>query len=248
MKVTSLRAVLFGMSATLILAAVGCTVDLGEVFSSTENNGNQGGAAGSGGGSGAQGGAGQGGQGAQGGASTSTTSSTTATTTTTTTTTATTTTSTTTTTTTTTSSGSGGGTLACGDNTVCERGGVEICCWNDFGVNGPAETGECQPANDINCNNELSNDGLHSIIECQDSSQCDPGKVCCGNRVFFNQTAFYDVVDCQTNCEYPALVLCTGVGDDANCPIVTDGQGQQIQTFCKASNRLPPGYFICATQ
>ena len=45
----------------------------------------------------------------------------------------------------------------------------------------------------------------------------------------------------------PDLVLCTGEGDDANCPVV-NVQGQQVQTFCKASNRLPPGYFICSTQ
>ncbi len=137
--------------------------------------------------------------------------------------------------------------MDCGDNTVCDRGGAEICCWNDFGVNGPAETGECQASDSVDCNNELSNEGLHSIISCQNSAQCDSGKVCCGHRVFFNQTAYYETVDCQSTCDYPDLVLCTGEGDDADCPIV-NVQGQQVQTFCKASNRLPPGYFICSTQ
>lgn len=151
----------------------------------------------------------------------------------------------TTTTTTTTTNTTTGFVLDCGGQ-QCQSD-TQACCWDEHGTGGPKEYGKCvaTPVTMDQCNNDLSIEGAQSIIECQSPSHCTGGQICCGNRVVIQQQAYYyDVVACVDSCDYPDLVLCDGIGEDAPCPVVLSA-GQMVQTQCEPSTLLPPGYFVC---
>jgi hypothetical protein len=145
------------------------------------------------------------------------------------------------------SSSTGGGvvTLDCGGGLQCERGGQKACCWHDYD---DPEVGECVegPPNNDNCMTDGQN--RETRIECQLPEHCPMGTVCCGEREFGNNTTWYSSVRCLATCLNPDIVLCDQEGEKGpDCPVVTQG-GNQIQTTCKPSTLLPPGFLICSSQ
>lgn len=227
MNTSSLRATALALSSALSLAATGCSVDLGEVFSSTDNTttSSQGGQ----GGGGTQGGSGGSAAGAGGGSTTSSSEGGSMTTTST----------TSTTTTTTTTPTPTGGPLGCGEQIECQSP-AQVCCWDKWGTGpGGFESGECQ-ATPGDCNTTVSQGGVHTLITCQTKDDCPGEELCCGDVEQFQggggQTfSYYPEINCRASCNWPTRILCSGPGD-ASCP---DGLS------CKASQILPPGYFIC---
>jgi hypothetical protein len=143
------------------------------------------------------------------------------------------------------SSSSGAPTLSCGDAT-CPVGGDSACCWDNYETSAPPQA-SCvdAPADSDGCKTYVANDGLESRIECQLDSQCPAQEICCAHRVFFNNdNSFYDLVSCRESCEWPHVELCDPADPATVCPIVNTQNGQ-VQTTCKASKLLPPGYFVC---
>ena len=143
------------------------------------------------------------------------------------------------------SSSSSSGGISCGD-TTCPLGGDSACCWDNFQTNA-APFAECvdAPADSDGCRTFVANDGLETRIECQLGSQCPDGNTCCAHREFFNNNnSFYDTVRCEPGCDWPDVVLCDASDAAFPCPEVFT-QGQQVQTTCKPSSRLPPGYTVC---
>jgi hypothetical protein len=115
-----------------------------------------------------------------------------------------------------------------------DNGGV--CCWvdkGDFG-NGSAS---CAP-NASACSDPIL---IATDIACQLPSQC-PGQICCAHRASQNVNV-YGYTACQDDCPYPDRYLCDINNPD--CPTYTDQNGNPIQSFCKPSTLLPPGYYVC---
>ena len=245
----SLRTVGF-LSCALLLAAgaSGCGVDVSQVFASSDNNNST---AGSGpGGSGGQGGSGGNTSSTteEGGSSTGTTGSTTSNTTgSTSSTTGSTTSSTTSSTTTTTMMPLGD--IDCG-NTTCPIPG-EIWCWDKWGIGtGNDDSGACYdaPVSPFDCNTEIENGGVQTVISCQTADQCGAGDQCCGDVVSFQTgggtLSYYPTVECRDSCPWPTRVMCKTDGSTAECPVVNLG-GNDVQTECGPSTLLPAGFFVC---
>lgn len=243
----SLRTVGF-LSCALLLAAgaSGCGVDVSQVFASSDNNNST---AGSGpGGSGGQGGSGGNTSSTteEGGSSTGTTGSTSNTTGSTSSTTGSTS-STTSSTTTTTMMPLGD--IDCG-NTTCPIPG-EICCWDKWGIGtGNDDSGACYdaPVSPFDCNTEIENGGVQTVISCQTADQCGAGDQCCGDVVSFQtgggNLSYYPTVECRDSCPWPTRVMCKTDGSTAECPVVNLG-GNDVQTECGPSTLLPAGFFVC---
>jgi hypothetical protein len=135
--------------------------------------------------------------------------------------------------------------LACGD-TTCPLGEQNACCWSKFGM--PMASGACVkgPIDSDGCKTYVAQDGLQSRLECQTSAQCAQGTTCCGHRTYFNQqNFFYDLVSCVDSCPSTDVKVCDPANAADVCPKVTI-QGNDVQTVCKQSGSLPPGYFVCS--
>jgi len=127
-----------------------------------------------------------------------------------------------------TTSGSTGDSVDC-DETTCSLDDGDVCCWTDA-------------LNDATCTGPSSCNGLgKTAVACQFPSQC-PGQICCAHRAF-NGGSEYAYTACQDDCNYPDLHLCDPVA--AACPTYQDQNGNPIQSFCKPSTLLPPGYTVC---
>ena len=135
-------------------------------------------------------------------------------------------------------------TLPCGD-TTCPLGDQSACCWSKFGM--PMASGVCVqgPVDSDGCKTYVARDGLQTRIECQTSAECTQG-TCCGHRMYFNgQNFFYDLVSCVDTCPASDVKICDPANPSDLCPKVNI-QGNPVQTVCKQSGSLPPGYFVCA--
>ena len=78
------------------------------------------------------------------------------------------------------------------------------------------------------------------LKECQIDVDCqEEGRVCCGDR---NNGDFYQIT-CQGHCN--DVTMCDSPGPDPKCPLLTCQSGQQVQSTCKVSTLLPPGYHVC---
>lgn len=134
------------------------------------------------------------------------------------------------------STGSGdppGDTVDCGSQSCSiDQGG--ICCWTDVTDSGTCASG------DGSCQNTTFGT-TKTAIECQLPSQCDTGQICCAHRDF--DGAPYDSTSCDDNCYLPDRYLCDPNAPD--CPVYQDQGGNPLQSTCKASTLLPPGYFVC---
>lgn len=100
------------------------------------------------------------------------------------------------------------------------------------------------PADTDGCKTFAATDGYETRIECAAPSHCGQGTVCCGNRQFTNNGSFYDNVNCATTCDWPNVIICDG--PSFPCPVVQTQTGP-VQTTCKQSQLLPPGYLVCGT-
>jgi hypothetical protein len=132
-----------------------------------------------------------------------------------------------------TGTGTPGPTVDC-DGTTCSIDNDGVCCWTDS-----SETAACLPAS--SCQGSIGS--VATAISCQTQDQC-PGQVCCAHRAFMSSQSPYESAVCSDQCDYPDLYLCEGP-NDSSCPAYQDGNGGTIQSFCKASQLLPPGYYIC---
>lgn len=119
-------------------------------------------------------------------------------------------------------------TASCRGAGECSVQGQGICCWDL-----EAQQGECQP-NSEQC--QASSFDQVTAIHCQLPDQC-PGQVCCAHRAFPSNQSPYDVTACMSpnDCGDPNRIVC-----DPNAPACPGGQ------TCKASQLLPPGYYICS--
>ena len=252
MTASSLRILGFLSTGLLLVAgASGCGVDVSQVFASSDNNnstaGSGPGGSGGNGGSGGAGGDGAGTSSTTTGEGAGTTGSTTSSTTGSTTSSSTTTSSTTTTTTTMVPQ-----VVACGGGDTCDVP-ADICCWDRWGFGtGNPSSGECYdaPVSPFDCNTEVENGGVQTVISCQNEDQCGSGESCCGDVVQFQSGGqnlnYYPTVDCRDSCEWPTRIMCKTPNSTAECPQVNI-QGNQVQTICKASTLLPMGYLVCGT-
>ncbi len=246
----------FGFLSAIVLLSVGasgCGVDLSEVFASSDNNNTAGSGPGGGGGKGGSGGSGGSGTTSEGGGTTgsttgegaSTGSTTTGNTTTSSTTTSSTTTSSTTTTTPT-------GLVDCGNGNECSVPD-NICCWDKWGVGtGNDNSGECKdaPVSNFDCNTEIVQGGVQTVISCQTAAVCGDNQQCCGDVVTFQaqgqNISYYPSVECRDSCTWPTRIMCANQGSTAECPVISNN-GQQVQTVCKTSTLLPNGFLVCGT-
>jgi hypothetical protein len=132
------------------------------------------------------------------------------------------------------------GSLPCGDQTCTAP--QDLCCWDKWGIGtGNFESGKCEtiPINVGDCNTNIENGGVQSLILCTDTAQCPAGKFCCGDVVQFNsqqgQISYYPKVECRDTCDWPARRMCSQQGDPI-CP---------MGTTCKQSQLLPAGVLVC---
>jgi hypothetical protein len=102
------------------------------------------------------------------------------------------------------------------------------------------------PSND-GCKTFVASDGYQTRIECQTSAQCDQG-VCCGHRITFfqggQQKFFYEILSCVGTCDQSDVTICDPTDPTDVCPKVNTPNGP-VQTVCKTTTSLPPGYFVC---
>jgi hypothetical protein len=148
----------------------------------------------------------------------------------------------------------GSSSIECGLSS-CPLGGDNACCWDLYLQYGNPQA-ECvigDPANDgcsTSVPRELGEPGVETRIECQTTSQCGGGAVCCGHResFFFQQMeyTYYETLTCQNTCNWPDITMCDDLGWSSNCPDVQTPNGP-VQGTCKASTLLPPGYIVCGT-
>jgi hypothetical protein len=130
----------------------------------------------------------------------------------------------------------------CGEALTCEIGVEKACCWRDYA---DPESGECVQGPPDNDNCTSGENGRQTRIECQLPEHCPVGTVCCGVRESLNNNPWYASTMCQADCPFPDIVLCDLDGEQApDCPVVISG-GQPVQTICKPSQLLPPGYLVC---
>ena len=132
-----------------------------------------------------------------------------------------------------TTTGPQGPTVDC-DGTPCSVDNDGVCCWKDS-----TETATCTPGS--SCTSTVGS--VQTAISCQTQDQC-PGQICCAHRAFQSGNAPYASAVCSDQCDYPDLHLCAGQ-NDPDCPAYQDGNGGTIQSFCKPSQLLPPGYYVC---
>lgn len=243
MTSSSLR-ILGILSTGLLLAAgaSGCGVDVSAVFASSDNGnstaGSGPGGAGGQGGSGGDGASTTTGEGASTGTTGTTSSSTTSS-------------STTTTTTTTTTATKPPASVPCGGAETCEVP-ANICCWDKWGFGtGDDDSGQCYdaPVSPFDCDTEIQNGGVQTVISCLNADQCDSGEQCCGDVVQFQSGGelfnYYPTVECRDSCPWPTRIMCKTMGaTTTECPQISQG-GSQIQTICKESTLLPDGYLVC---
>ena len=118
-------------------------------------------------------------------------------------------------------------TVTCGLGPPClvSDGG---CCYGTFQQAQCSQNGSCP--------------NLATQILCQLPSDC-PGQICCAQRND-PQQAFYDAVQCDSQCDSPSRILCNAAAPA--CPLLPNGQGMLVQSVCKASQLLPAGYSICS--
>jgi hypothetical protein len=133
----------------------------------------------------------------------------------------------------TTSSGPQGPFVGCGGTVQCDVQD-SVCCFDSKSKNGM-----CAPASTCH----QTSTAMPTAIACQGPSDCQSGKACCAVRYFHLDTQPYEFTQCQSQCDLPDRVVC----DPANpvCPIYVV-QGQQVQSTCKMSTLLPPGYNVCS--
>ena len=222
----------FGLLAltSLALLATACSANIDDLFGGSGNTDGNGGSGGVGVNASSSGGQAQStATGATNGSTTTTTSTTTTGETSSTTTTGETSSTTTTTgQTTATTSGTTGNTVDC-DNTTCSVDDGDVCCWTDA-------------LEDATCTGASSCNGIgKTAVGCQFPSQC-PGQICCAHRAF-PQGSEYGYTACQDSCDYPDLYLCDSTSPA--CPTYQGQNGNTIQSFCKPSTLLPPGYTVC---
>ncbi|HEY4117882.1 MAG TPA: hypothetical protein VGM56_08505 [Byssovorax sp.] len=138
-------------------------------------------------------------------------------------------------------------TITCGAfNCPTNNGGA--CCSNIF-AHGGGVTSCVSSSDPTQCDNRPDQSGFSSLITCDAPMDC-PGQACCGHLVFAGGGDYYDTVNCQTSCDYNSgqVTLCDpGEPDQGHCPIIDDGQGNQVQSHCTQSSLLPMGYFVCTT-
>jgi hypothetical protein len=148
----------------------------------------------------------------------------------------------------------GGSSIDCGQ-TSCSFGGDSACCWDlyqQYGmpyaecVMGSVENDGCSTT----MPGEPGEPGIETRIECQTTSQCGGGQVCCGHREQFfsggQQYTYYESLTCQASCQWPDITMCDDLQWSGNCPMV-DGPNGPVQGECKQSDLLPPGYIVCGT-
>jgi len=141
------------------------------------------------------------------------------------------------------------GDIDCG-NTTCPIPG-EICCWDKWGIGtGNDDSGACYdaPVSPFDCNTEIENGGVQTVISCQTADQCSGGDQCCGDVVSFQtgggNLSYYPTVECRDSCPWPTRVMCKTNGSTAECPVV-NLNGNNVQTECGPSTLLPAGFFVC---
>lgn len=137
-----------------------------------------------------------------------------------------------------------GETLDCGP-TTCDVAQGSACCWDEYELSAPPQA-ECVSGRGDACNNDVSNDGLKSLIECQLPSHCASG-ICCAHREFFQSGgqsySYYPEVVCESSCTWTDVLICDPQAP--SCPNVIV-QGQSTPTSCVPSQLLPPGYYVCS--
>lgn len=132
--------------------------------------------------------------------------------------------------------------LACG-NQACPLGGNNACCWDEYELHAPPQA-ECVSGGVQmdNCFTHVGNDGMETRIECQLPSHCNSG-LCCARREFFGAAnAVYTDLECANACDWPDVTVCDPASP--SCPLI-DVEGQTVQSTCKPSELLPPGYYVC---
>lgn len=115
----------------------------------------------------------------------------------------------------------------CGD-TSCDVDAGEACCF-DY----EQEEADCSQSG--NCS------GSDTTLTCDEPADCASG-VCCAYRQFSG--TLYEATFCSESCNPPSRVICT-LGGPPCQPI--DLGGFMVDTTCKQSDILPPGYMVCAT-
>lgn len=118
-------------------------------------------------------------------------------------------------------------TVACGAET-CNVDEGQACCF-DY----EQEEADCSQSG--NCS------GSDTTLTCDEPADCASG-VCCAYRQFSG--TLYEATFCSESCDPPSRVICT-LGGPPCQPI--DLGGFMVDTTCKQSDILPPGYMVCAT-
>ena len=139
--------------------------------------------------------------------------------------------------------------VACG-HTRCSSSNGGICCWDNY-LSARAKQGACSQGNIAgdNCATTDSAEmkrGYQTRIECQNSSQCQKGEVCCARLVSngYKNKPYFQELFCSKKCTLPLRQMCDQKSDGGMCPRLPLGTGT-IQAECKRSGLLPPGYLLC---
>jgi hypothetical protein len=142
------------------------------------------------------------------------------------------------------SSATGGGSVMVDcDLQSCDVTQGQACCWDQYQLY-KAPQAQCVKVSEANA---CITNGGESRVLCDEPGDCEKGKVCCGHRKTFfangQQFAYYDIVQCQSTCDYPDIVLC--VPNITTCPMLPKQGGGFVQGVCKQSSLLPQGYNVC---
>jgi hypothetical protein len=125
--------------------------------------------------------------------------------------------------------------LSCGNQTCTSTS--DVCCFDS----------QSQPPH-ANCTgaDDCKSGGVNQFptaISCQVPSQCSSG-ICCAVRYFNSDQLPYETTECANQCPLPDRYICDISNPD--CPTYQDQMGNPVQTYCKPSMILPPGYYICS--
>ncbi len=135
-----------------------------------------------------------------------------------------------------TSSGPPGNKVLCasaGNMTTECNVNAEVCCWDNQLMSGQCtQPDNCQPTTALS---------MPTAISCEFQFQC-PGQICCAFRYNGQDNQPYDTAMCADTCDLPDRYLCNP--QNPACPIY-DSNGMQVQSMCKPSSLLPPGYYVC---